>query len=88
MSNVVSLLEFKILDIFDNPIQPRGLAEKNVRSLRRRKICVAHKKGISLKGIAFKGFACKNGLSQKRYLLVEPIPFEFILKVRLQLHLF
>ncbi len=61
MSNVVSFLEFKILDIFDNPIQPRGLAEKNVWSLRRRKICVAHKKGISLKG-----FACKNVFSAAR----------------------
>ena len=60
MSNVVSLLEFKILDIFDNPIQPRGLAEKNVWSLRRRKICVAHKKGIVSKVLLLKVLLVKT----------------------------
>jgi hypothetical protein len=72
-----SFPEFKISDIFNNPTQPRGLAEKNVWNLRRRKICVAHKKGIRLKGIAFKGFACKNVLptnvSVKKGICLEPI---------------
>ncbi len=35
-----SFPEFKILDIFDNPIQPRGIAEKNAWSHCSRKNCV------------------------------------------------
>jgi hypothetical protein len=48
LTNVVSFPEFKISDILDNPIQPRGFAEKFVLPIK--------------KVLVSQGFACKNVL--------------------------